>query len=291
MAEKVENSWTDLGTNTTFSFNEEGMFVDSEGQGPQKGFQNNDKFGDWLHDYVQQRLIEEGLISQTVGNGVPIFLTPDALNSAKKLLVLICGSGRIMAGLWSVGVCAYRGLNAGSVLPCLVEAKKRGMEVIIFNPNHPKSSYTHPEEVFHDLVIPSNPERVWIIAHSMGGSSTCDIISENPEWCIQHVQAFALTDGCEGLVHAKGFRINEWSHLKGINWIQSKKEVNKPLKDGYSTKHRSAATNDHPLTTFMAFPYIWEFFDENGANSDASPPLQDDFVGNEKLSSIEEDYF
>ncbi|KAK8880545.1 hypothetical protein M9Y10_003225 [Tritrichomonas musculus] len=77
----------------------------------QKGFKNSDKCGYWLHAYIQQRLIEEGLVVQKVGNGVPIFHTPNAYNSPKKLLVLICGSGRIMAGLWSVGVCAYAGLK------------------------------------------------------------------------------------------------------------------------------------------------------------------------------------
>ena len=115
----------------------------------QKGFKNSDKCGYWLHAYIQQRLIEEGLVVQKVGNGVPIFHTPNAYNSPKKLLVLICGSGRIMAGLWSVGVCAYAGLKAGSVLPCLEEARKRNMEVIILNPNYEKSTYKHAEEVFH----------------------------------------------------------------------------------------------------------------------------------------------
>ena len=29
------------------------------------------------------------------------------------------------------------------------------------------------------------------------------------------------------------------------------------------------------------------FFDENGANSDASPPLQEDFIGTEKLKYVD----
>lgn len=278
---RVENEWNDPGTGKTFSFNTSGDFVDSKGQGPQKGFQNNDKFGDWLHSYVQQQLIHEGLTVKMFDNNVPIFYSPGAFKSAKKLLVLICGSGRIKAGVWSVGICAYRGLKAGSILPCLTEAKKREMEVVVFNPNHPNSNYKHSEEFFNKLIIQSNPERVWIIAHSMGGSSTCQIISQNPNWCIHHLKAFALTDGCENLVKADGYKINKWSHLKGINWIRSNKPLNSPLKDGESTKHRSAETDDHPLTTFKAFPFIWQFFDENGANSDKSPDLPEDFIGKE----------
>ncbi|OHT03596.1 hypothetical protein TRFO_28963 [Tritrichomonas foetus] len=281
---RVENSWTDPGTGKTLHFNEDGKFIDDEGNGPQKGFKNDNKFGDWLHAYVQQCLIDQGLIEFKVDGKVPIFHTKNAFNSPKKLLVLICGAGRILAGLWSVGVCAYHGINAGSVLPCLVEAQKRDMEVVIFNPNHPKAIMTsHSERIFRDFVIPANPERVWIIAHSMGGSSTCSIISANPEWCIGHVAAVAMTDGCEGTVRAKGFKINAWCHLKGINWVKSKEEVNSPLTAGYSAMHRSANTNDHPLTTYKAFTHIWEFFDENGADKDESPPLPEDFVGDENV--------
>lgn len=278
MSTEVPNSWSDPGTGKTFSFNEEGLFVDSDGKGPQKGFKNDNQFGDWLHAYIQQGLIQKGLIKHEVENSVPIFHTPNALNSAKKLLVLICGTGRIMAGCWSVGVCAYHGLKAGSVFPCLEEAQKREMEVIILNPNHPNSPKSHSRNVFSNLIIPSNPERVWIIAHSMGGASTCSIISSNPKFCIEHVPAFALTDGLEGIITAIGYKINKWSHLRGINWVRSNKEINTKLMNGASTQHRSAATNDHPLTTFKAFPYIWEFFDENGANSDHSPPLPETFV-------------
>ena len=187
------------------------MLVDSDGNVPPNGIHKNDSFVDWLHSYVQQQLIEKGLIIHYVGDNVPIFHTPGALNCAKKLLILVCGSGRIMAGLWSVGVCTYRGLRAGSVLPCIEEARKRDMEVIILNPNHPKAAkrYKHSEIVFSEMIIPSNPSRVWIIAHSMGACTTCNSISSNPEWCIQHIAAFAFTDGCEKLIresnHKKHF--------------------------------------------------------------------------------------
>lgn len=288
MNNSIPNSWLDPGTGKTFSFSENGSFVDSEGNGPQKGFKNDNNFSDWLHSYVQQKLLEEGLLIKEVSNNIPIFHTPDAFHGAKKLLVLICGIGRIMAGLWSVGVCAYHGLNAGSVLPCIYEAKKRNMEVIILNPNYSKLSMLfHVETVFNELIIPSNVERIWIIAHSMGGWYTCSFISKNPQWCIEHISAFALTDGIEPTIHAKGFLLHKWSHLKGINWIRSNEPLNKQLVDGSTLQHRSAETNDHPLTTLTAFPFIWEFFDENGANSDKSSELTETFIADDENSLMD----
>lgn len=280
MSEFAKNEWHDVGTNKTFHFDDEGMFVDEEGKGPQKGFKNNDQLCDWLTSYVQHRMIEEGLVTCEAG-GATIYYTPNALNQPEKLLVLICGSGRIMAGLWSVGVCAYAGLKAGSVLSMIEEARKRDMEVIVLNPNAARS-YEHPEIVFKDLIIPANPNKVWIVGHSMGGSSTCNIISKNAEWVINHVMAFALTDGCESSIHAEGFKINKWAHIHGINWVRSKEEINKELQPSPSCQRRSACTNDHPLTTWKAFPYIWEWFDEHQEKSD------EDFTGHEEQPKRED---
>lgn len=60
------------------------MLVDSDGNGPPNGIHKNESFVDWLHSYVQQQLIEKGLIIHYVGDNVPIFHTPGALNCAKN---------------------------------------------------------------------------------------------------------------------------------------------------------------------------------------------------------------
>ena len=272
----VPETWTDSTTKQTLSFCDDGMFRDSSGQGPQKGFKLSGDFSDWLHSYVQARLVsQEGLVKTEI-DGVPIFHTANAFNKASKLLVLTCGSGRIHAGLWSVGVCAYSGLNAGSVLPCIEKARERGMEVVILNPNYSMSG--HAENCFNKLIIPSEPERVWIIAHSAGGYSTCSVVNHNPEWAIKHIMAVGLTDACETKMSNAKFDLNKWSHLKMIDWIQSNEPVNTPLGKGLAAQLRSAETTDHPLTTYKALNYIWEFFDENGANADQSPPLDEDFT-------------
>lgn len=70
--------------------------------------------------------------------------------------------------------------------------------------------------------------------------------------------------------------------------MKSYKKLNSKLDDGSSTRHRSAETDSHPLVTFKVLPFIWIFFDENGANKDASPSLPENFVGTEKIRPCED---
>lgn len=270
-----DNEWHDKGNDTIFHFNDEGKFVDSEGNGPQKGFLNNNEFCDWLTAYVQRQLIRRGLKTINVPNdpeGSPIYFTPNAFNNPEKLLVLICGSGRIHAGLWCVGVCAYSGLNAGSILPCLDEATKREMEVVVLNPNHTgsrllKERYnddfgmiTHSLAVFEDHIIPANPSHCYIICHSMGGICTLEALEKNSDWFLEKVRAVAMTDACTSPLQKT--ELTNWCMKHCINWVRSKEELNEELSPDDCCSCRSAATNDHPLTTWKAFQFIWEFFDK-----------------------------
>ena len=260
--------WIDPGTNKTFSFNEDGKFVDENGNPPQNGFRNDQKFSDWLHSYVQKEMVARDLKITRV-DGVPIFHSKNAFNSPNKLLVLNCGSGRIMAGLWSVGLVAWHGLKAGSVLYYIDECFKRGMEVIVLNPNFSEFS-DNVTKVYNELIIPGNPKHVYIICHSMGGYDTIRAIHCNPEWAINHIRAIAMTDAIEMRIDNDEYQIDKWSHQIAINWIRSNKELNEELGEGDFSMLRSAGTNDHPLTTWHAYPYIWEFFNSKGADSEPS---------------------
>jgi hypothetical protein len=265
------DEWTDPGTGATLAFNSEGKFVDDSGNGPRKGFKNDDRFGDWLHAYVARQLEGRGLQKLLVPDkpgGAPIYYTPNALSKPDRLLVLICGAGRIHVGLWSVGVCAYHGLPAGSVLPMLDEAERRGMEVVILNPNHPGSALIDSYEfgmirhtlfVFENYIIDGSPN-VFIVGHSMGGECTTSVMSAFPDWVLSNVVAIALTDGFPGLVPRDDVR--QWSFDHCVNWVQSDEVVNQSLEDADICTQRSAGTKDHPLTTSKAFPFIWEFFDQ-----------------------------
>lgn len=269
------DAWYDNGSKETWHFDEQGNFVNKNGKRRKKGcgFTCTDEFSVWLHAYVQRKLIERGLIEHKVPNterGAPIFATPNALESPENLLVLICGSGRIHAGVWSVGVCSWHGLQGGSVLPYLDEAKKRNMEVIILNPNHPGADEIkgksfgmakHTKWVFENMIIPANPRNIYIIAHSAGGSCTCRILRAYPDFCKEHVRAIALTDACTEPVGDE--EISEWWRERSVNWIQGSEPLNTLLGIDHSgmCMARSAAIDKHPDTQYMAYPHIWELFD------------------------------
>lgn len=281
MSIPAEDIWHDEGLNLDFHFNEQGFFVDNEGKrilDHPKGFQNNDLFGDWLHAYVERQMTKEGLLSRLIpeDNGSPIWYTPGAFNQADKLLVIICGSGRIPAGLLSVGVCAYHGLDMGSDLPWIRWAKSRNMEVVILNPNHIgyrqlKKKYNtygsseHCLAVFEDLIIPSSPNNVYVLAHSMGGECVCDICNNFQEWYIQHVKATALTDAVEDVIKNKTGFTHDYLKTRMIDWVGSSEEGNTKLPPSKLCAHRSAGTKDHPLTTGKAKDYIIEWFEKLGA--------------------------
>lgn len=286
----TDTHYWDPGTNDHFSFNEEGWFVDSQGNKPRGGvFKGTNVYSDWFHDFVERKLQSRGLIRKLVPDvegGAPIYHTPGALNNPDKLLVLICGSGRIKVGVWSVGVAAWHGLGAGSVLPMLDEAERRGMEVIVLNPNHEASRYitefkhygmvNHTLWVFKHLILEANPQNVYIVCHSAGGGCTCSSIETFPDFFKERVRAIAMTDACTYPLRDKELR--EWCFPRCINWVQSKEELNKEIGLDYSRicMMRSANTNDHPLTTHKAFPFIWEFFDEKQNEQDGKKSSSDD---------------
>ena len=258
MSTTVSQTYNDATSGKKFHFNEARDFVDEAGEKVTGKFNLRDQaLPDWLHAWVQDRLVTDfGLEKFHTKSGTDIFVSENALNSPEKLLVLCCGSGRIFAGLWSVGVCVYRGLNAGSVFPMIDKARERGMEVIVLNPN---TESAHMPKVFNDHIIPGNPGKIWMVSHSMGGYGTCQVLNEHPEWSMEHFKAIAFTDAVEDDVTLPA----EWTREHIINWVCSKEEVNKELgRSSCVTSQRSAGTTDHPLSTFMAFDHIWTFFDE-----------------------------
>ena len=59
------------------------------------------------------------------------------------LLCLIQGTGSVKAGIWSRSVCINEGIDTGSKLGYIDQAKEHNMSVIIFNPNERNDPITN----------------------------------------------------------------------------------------------------------------------------------------------------
>jgi pimeloyl-ACP methyl ester carboxylesterase len=164
------------------------------------------------------------------------------------------------------------------------------MEVIVLNPNHRRSRLlstkygihygmvNHTLHVFEDFLVTNNdPKRVFVIAHSMGGACISTTIEHFPNWATQKIVSIAYTDGFpEPMSDPK---LQRWAFERSINWALNAQPVNTPMNDGSVAKTRSAGTRDHPLTTFKAFPFIWQWFDENAQAVYGAVPLVPTVVG------------
>lgn len=268
-------SSTDSPTAPLFSFNDSGLLVDSTGARVPLSFRPDRPFTTWLESHIASHLLSSGFERRHVptASSAPVYCTNRALQSPSDLLLLICSTGRVAPGLWSPALCATHGLAAGSALPCLAEARHRGFEVLILNPNA-ESNCALPNKygvqygpanhllyVIDELLIANNdPRRVFVIAHSMGGACTSLAIEKFPEWAMAKIAAIAYTNGFpEGIADQT---LKKWAIDHSVNWVQSTEPGNTRLKDGYVERRRSAGTNEHALTTAAAMPFIWEWFDE-----------------------------
>jgi hypothetical protein len=102
-------------------------------------------FPEIIADMVVQKLEQPPLnmvkaavpANVTIGSSEPhtyILMTPDALTTPDKLLILIPGS-QISLGQWSRRVMCDDNINEGSMISTSLKALEQGYQVIITNPN------------------------------------------------------------------------------------------------------------------------------------------------------------
>jgi len=117
-----------------------------------------------------------------------ILTTKDFLTNP-KCLILIQGTGVVRLGQWARSVCINENLNLGTMIPYVDKAIKKNYSVIIFNPNERKDFKTeekieefntmekHSVYVYNNIIKKNNNiKEIYIVAHSMGGECTVDIL-------------------------------------------------------------------------------------------------------------------
>ncbi|XP_017040989.1 LOW QUALITY PROTEIN: FAM172 family protein homolog CG10038 [Drosophila ficusphila] len=203
-----------------------------------------------------------------------IYSQPAKLSQSKKLLVLIHGSGYVKAGQWARSLIINNSLDHGSQLPYVRQAQKLGYDLLITNANDCKRFYNgkdnpikevdtpidHTRYVWKNIVLPSKPESVAIVAHSYGGCLTLDLVDRYSDFFKESVFAIAFTDAVMGSPQAKN---KDYLCDVTCDWVASNSPLDTPVSQSKNGIRKiSAGHTKHEWTSYSAIDSVFKFIEE-----------------------------
>ena len=196
-----------------------------------------------------------------------------------KCLILIQGVGHVTLGEWANSVCVNEGLEMGSMIPFVEDAKKKGFSILIMNPNERfgldgkskvmfKNMKEHCIYVYENLVFKNDKIKdIYFIAHSLGGECNVEILKKfEKDLLSNRIKKIAFTDGLQGgatlSLSKEGIK-----QLRKIsrNYIASKEKKGKFMEtESYfsGSDVYSSGINIHEYTTGNVRNEIFEFFEK-----------------------------
>lgn len=166
----------------------------------------------------------------------PIFVSSNH-KEANIVLILLCGTGRVMSGQWARRLCINDSLKTGSVLPFLDWARKHSFGVIVLNPNKTfvetaegcyripfnESSEAHVNYAWQALFKSLPAKHFALVAHSYGGVSTCNLLEHHGEEVLERLRCIAFTDSAHSRqsVEMLPEESKEFLARYCINWASS----------------------------------------------------------------------
>ena len=211
-------------------------------------------------------------------------------------LLIATGRGKVKAGIFSRQHLLTSGMESSTALPMVVEATRRKMTVVIFDPNargdrKGMESFEKSFEVVlgHLKVDQSEPavqhgpskRALYIVAHSASGSQLVRYMLDRVHGYLPYLRAIAFTDSTHNI---QWTRNNEaLQSLLGSKKCVYFRSASKNHDDLWHTRkagetvetdsfwqHRFgsiktlwAGTEEHSLMNWFAHTHIWEHFDEH----------------------------
>jgi hypothetical protein len=200
-----------------------------------------------------------------------------------KCIIIIQGTGAVKVGIWARQVCVNDCIKNGSMIPYIEMALEKKYSLIILNPNERYDDYKDKTKVIEEFssmdkhckyvyknIIKNNEniKEIYIIAHSMGGYCTIEILKENKDDLLSgKIKKIGFTDSVHGM-HYKTLDENSLEILRQItrNYISSDEKVGKLIStynesydgvDNYSSGH-----NKHEYTSAFAILEIFKWFEK-----------------------------
>jgi len=214
-------------------------------------------------------------------------------------LLITTGRGKVRAGIFSRQHLLVSGIEASTCLESVREAEKRGMRVIILDPNargdrNGMSTYTESLRViFRDKIhqdATSEPafiqhrdqnSSLYVLAHSASGSHLAQHLMHDGSYIMRSLRAVVFTDSNHSVQWFKKHRevssffqspsslyIRTANEYRDCDW--EKGVLGELCKTDQVWKHRFgdirtiwAGTKDHSLGNWTAHSFIWEHFDKH----------------------------
>ncbi|ORX58114.1 hypothetical protein DM01DRAFT_1302089 [Hesseltinella vesiculosa] len=245
------------------------------------------KSTDLVGDIVEEKLQAEPLnfqkvtvpVSANVAKNDPhtyVYMTPKALTTTGKLLLLIPGIGT-RVGQWNRRVMCDHSINDGSVLNVVEEAQELGYEVVIFNPNGTlwydnRSHYepptrgpqkwidvpenTNPEEhclyVFDQFIREAKASKIGVMALGWGGICFMELLNHHFDTIKKKVVGVSLANSTHTIGTLNGEERRTWLHDHVVNWT-----LNEEVASRYSDAQYGCACQ----TAVVELPdyVIWKY--------------------------------
>ncbi|XP_062125039.1 FAM172 family protein homolog CG10038 isoform X2 [Drosophila sulfurigaster albostrigata] len=241
-----------------------------------------DKLANQIPEIVYELLEKNGLQKTYLPLGMPIerstfvFTQPQPISKSKKLLVLINGSGYVLAGQWARKLIINNSLDHGTQLPYIKRAQQLGYDILVTNTNDNAreikgklkpikgldTAFHHASYVWENVVIPSNPENVAIVAHSFGASIARYLTENYTDFFKEKVFAIALTDGTIGSPPAS---CKQYFIDVACNWASSNEPLDTDLRREQTRdtfRRVSAGHPEHEWSSYSAMESIFKFFED-----------------------------
>ena len=200
-----------------------------------------------------------------------------------KCLIIIQGTGAVRVGIWARQICVNDNIKNGSMISYIQTALEKKYSLIILNPNERyddnkdtskqikefPTMEKHCNYVYNNIIKNNdNIKDIYIVAHSMGGYCTIDILHQNKDDLLSgKIKKIAFTDS----VHGRHYKILDENSIKifkkiSRNYVASNEKVGKLISnseksidgvDNYSSGHIK-----HEYTSAFALLEIFEWFEK-----------------------------
>ena len=295
---KKEKSISELEKLIDYKYNENGELINKK-TGQKCGKLNKQEYdlvGIYVQKYVENLIIKTfdlNILYVPNHNPNPDFLIRDeSIPQCKilttkdfptnpKCLILIQGTGVVRLGQWARSVCINENLNIGTMIPYVNKAIENKFSVIILNPNERKDFKTekiipefnlmekHSVYVYNNIIKKNlNIKDIYIVAHSMGGECTVEILLNNKEDLINNkIKKIAFTDSVHGEDYLKlGKQGVDIFRKISRNYVGSDKPCGTFVRS-YETSYGgvdcySSGHTKHEYTSGFAIDEIFKYFNE-----------------------------